>query len=116
MDKVVLRKNGGFYSVYGNDCYILNYLFGYKIIDDRVGFPISAYEKVLKALEDNHINYEVGIENYNCKKKNNYNKILDLGIKRCKLKYRIDKIIEKLNLLTEKQIEEILNYIEKYER
>ena len=29
--KVVLRKNGGFYSVYGDDAYILYYLLNYKI-------------------------------------------------------------------------------------
>lgn len=34
MGSVVVRKNGGFYSIYGNDCYVLYYLFNYRIIDD----------------------------------------------------------------------------------
>ena len=62
MKKISLRKNGGFYCAYGNDCYILNYLFDYKITDDRVGFPTSAYEKVVKILEQNNINYESSTE------------------------------------------------------
>ena len=43
---VEIFKYGGFYSVYNNDTYIFYYLFGYKIIDNRVGFPLSAYDKV----------------------------------------------------------------------
>ena len=47
MKEVVLRKSGGFYHVNSDDCYILYYLFNYKIVSDRVGFPISAYNKVI---------------------------------------------------------------------
>lgn len=115
IDKVDLRKNGGFYCVYGQDCYILNYLFDYKIRDDRVGFPISAYEKVVKTLKDNKISYESTNESYICNTCNKYKKFLDLGKKKCNLKYRMDKIIEKLNTFDEKQLNEILNIIEKYE-
>ena len=57
--KVILRKNGGFYSAYGDDAYILYYLLNYKIIGDKVGFPKSAFNKVINLLEDNHISYEV---------------------------------------------------------
>lgn len=116
MKKIALRKNGGFYCAYGNDCYILNYLFDYKITDDRVGFPTSAYEKVVKILEQNNINYESSTEIYDCKKKNNYNKFFELGKRKYKLRYRIEKIIEKMNSLNEKEIDEILDFIEKYER
>ena len=53
MNKSVdLLKNGGFYSVFGDSCYIMLYLFGYKIIDNRVGFPLSAYDKVINKLEE----------------------------------------------------------------
>ena len=31
MSVVKLRKSGTFYSVFDNDCYVLYYLFGYKI-------------------------------------------------------------------------------------
>ena len=66
---VVFRKNGGFYSVYGDDCYILYYLFKYRIIDDRVGFPISAYNKVVNVLNENLINHQYNDDVVNYKKK-----------------------------------------------
>lgn len=111
---VVIRKNGGFYSVYGKDCYILYYLFNYKIIDDRVGFPISSYNKVINSLNDNHISYSVTINNIevNYKKKNNYDKFYELGKKKYDLNYRITTILEKINSLNEKEIDELLNLIE----
>lgn len=110
---VVLRKNGGFYSVYGNDCYIFYYLFGYKIVDDRVGFPVSAYNKVINTLEENFISYEVVNGNLaNYKKRNNYEKFVKLGKKKHSLDFRIKEIISKLDKLQEKDIDKILDYIE----
>ena len=38
---IVFRKIGGFYHVFDGDSYILNYLFNYKIVGNRVGFPIN---------------------------------------------------------------------------
>lgn len=35
-----IRKNGLFYEVFNEDAKILHYLFGYKIKDNRVSFPI----------------------------------------------------------------------------
>lgn len=117
MNELILRKNGGFYSVYGDDCYILFYLLGYKIVGDRVGFPISAYNKVVNTLEDNKISYTDKYNNKSndYKRKNNYNKLLDLGKRKYSLNYRIDNIIEKMNLLNEEDIDNILSYIESYE-
>lgn len=83
--KVVLRKNGGFYSVYGDDAFILYYLLNYKIIGDKVGFPNSALNKVVNLLEDNHISYEVDGNIYDFKNRNKYKKILDLGRRKCSL-------------------------------
>lgn len=114
MGSVVVRKNGGFYSIYGNDCYVLYYLFNYRIIDDKVGFPLNSYNKVINALDDNCINYVVTNTNVlkNYKRKNNYDKFVDLGKKKYNLNYRIDSIIKKLNNLTEKDVDEILSLIE----
>lgn len=49
---VVFRKVGGFYHVFDGDSYILNYLFNYKIVGNRVGFPINSINKVINILED----------------------------------------------------------------
>lgn len=118
MSEIVIRRSGGFYSVYGDDCYILFYLLGYKIVGDRVGFPISAYNKVVNTLEDNKISYTDKYNNKSndYKRKNNYNKLLDLGKRKYSLNYRMDNIIEKMNLLNEEDIDNILSYIESYER
>ena len=50
-NNVEIFKNGGFYSVYNNDTYIFYYLFVYKIIDNLVGFSLSAYDKIINKLE-----------------------------------------------------------------
>lgn len=110
--KVVLRKNGGFYCVYGDDTYILNYLFNYKIKDDKVGFPISAIDKVINVLEEKNINYELNNNLIDFKNKNNYKKYYKLGKKKCNIEYRINEIMNKLNSLDEKDIDKILKYIE----
>ncbi len=117
MSEVILRKNGGFYSVNGDDCYIFYYLFNYKIVSDRVGFPLSAYNKVVNTLEDNKISYTDKYNNKSSdyKRKNNYNKLLDLGKRKYSLNYRIEKIMEKMSTLGEKDIDNILDYIESYE-
>ena len=110
--KVILRKNGGFYCVYGDDSFILYYLLNYKIVGDKVGFPSSAVNKVINLLEDNHISYEVDGNVYDFKTRNKYKKILDLGKRKCSLDYRVNDIISKLEKLDEKDIDKILDYIE----
>ena len=108
MSSIKFRKNGGFYSVYGDDTYILYYLFNYRIIDDRVGFPISAYNKVDNVLDSKCINYD----NVSFKKRNKYNKYVELGKKKHSIDYRVKSILDKINSLSEDKIDDILDYIE----
>jgi len=115
MSSVILRKNGGFYAVYDDDTYILNYLFNYKIKDNKVGFPVSALNKVINVLENNLINYRVIDGNeVDYKKRNNYEKFVKLGKKKYSLTFRINEIIVKLDTLNEKDIDKILEYIENF--
>ena len=60
---------------------------GYKIIDNRVGFPLSAYDKVINKLEELKIDYENKSLDVckKFKKLNKYNYFLEKG----KSKYRI---------------------------
>ena len=48
---MVLMKIGIFYECYGEDVYVLNNLFSYKIKDingiKRVGFPINNYDRFI---------------------------------------------------------------------
>ena len=114
MSSIVLRKSGGFYVVFGDDSIIFYYLFKYKIVGDKVGFPIKSIDKVLNKLSECKINYKIinSDVNVNFKLKNNYNKYLDLGKKKYSLDYRINSIINKLELLNEKDIDKIIMFIE----
>lgn len=60
---ILIFKVGNFYTVYENDCTIINLLTGYKINvineSQRLGFPISSFEKTLKKIEYQKINYLV---------------------------------------------------------
>ena len=112
MNKVLIRKSGGFYAVY-DDVYILNYFFGYKIKEDRVGFPINSINKVINVLEDNHISYEIKNEVYvDFNNRNNYKKFIDIGKKKYNLRYRVESIINNIDKLEEDKIDSILDYIE----
>ena len=110
---IVLRKVGGFYHVFDEDSYILNYLFNYKIVGNRVGFPISAINKVINVLEEKKINYELDGKKINFKKKNNYAKFLEKGRVKYNFKMDIERIYDNLDKLNSKDLKEILNFIER---
>jgi len=113
MEKVLIRKSGGFYAVYDDDAYILNYFFGYKIKDDRLGFPINSINKVINVLEDNHISYEIRNEkSIDFNNRNNYKKFIDISKKKYNLRYRVEGIIDNIDKLVEDKIDKILDYIE----
>ena len=112
---VIIIKCGNFYEVYGEEAYILNNLFGYKIKNvsglTRVGFPIISYNKVTDKLKKFNINYVVVNDGTIRKKfnKNNYDKyISNLDIDK-----RINNIKDKLVLLKEKP--SIIKVLEKVE-
>ena len=54
---LTLRKVGGFYQAFDGDALIISYLFNYKVINYRCGFPISAIHKVVNVLEEKSISY-----------------------------------------------------------
>lgn len=56
---LVLRQIGKFYNALDDDCYILFYLFGYKISNYKSGFPVSALNKVKNELEEKKISFGV---------------------------------------------------------
>lgn len=114
---VILIKVGNFYETYGEDTYLMNNLFDYKIKEvggvRRVGFPLIAYNKVTDKLKCFKINYLI-VEGVNITKKkfnnNNYDKYV-----RCddSISVRIDRICEKLMVLKDtSKISIILEAIE----
>jgi len=58
-DSVVLIKSGNFYITYENDALIMNNIFNYQNINNKVGFPIRSVDKVMNSLNDKNINYVI---------------------------------------------------------
>ncbi len=63
-DYVVLVKSGNFYYSFGEDAFILQYVFNYQIRDDKVGFPLNAKAKVKSVLNRNNINLIEVVDDY----------------------------------------------------
>ena len=111
--QVTIRKHGGFYHVFDDDCYILYYLFDYKIINRRVGFPLSSLNKVINKLTDLSISYEVIEESKrDFKKLNKYNKYLKLGLSKYNKENKYLSIYSKLDSLSDADLDKILEYID----
>lgn len=45
-DYIILIKCGNFYNSYFDDAILLSCLCNYKIVNNKIGFPISALNKV----------------------------------------------------------------------
>ena len=116
---VELFKSGNFYNVFGDDAVIIHCLMNYKILSSKggVGFPESAYNKVINILDDEKISYIVYekdelVDSNDFKKLNCYKKVLNKGLKKIEIEERYKKIEEKLRLLNFDELENILKLIE----
>lgn len=112
---IILRKTGGFYQVFDDDAYIISYLFSYKVINNKCGFPLSALCKVVNTLEDKKINYIIKNEEEekkDYKRLNNYNKYLDKSIIKRDIDLRIDNILNKLREFDKDKLDDLLKLIE----
>ena len=114
---VVLMKIGIFYECYGENVYILNNLFSYKIKDingiKRVGFPTNSYDKVISKLKSFKINYVIIDGDDVIRKKfnfNNYDKYVPNDLS---LEDRINKIYDRLKVLKDNsKINDVLEKVE----
>ena len=116
MNAIKIRKNGTFYSIYDDDCYILYYLLNYQIKNNKVGFPKSALNKVISILEENKINYvilggESGEEEANFRNLNKYNKILQLGREKYEKDINYRNLVEKVKKVSPEKLDRILETI-----
>ena len=79
-DHVIIIKLGNFYYTFLDDTYILNYLFGYQIRENKIGLPLTAKAKVKSVLNRNNINLIEVIDDYayilESKNKNAYQETL----------------------------------------
>lgn len=114
---IVLMKVGIFYEAYGEDVYILNNLFSYKIKEingvKRVGFPICSYDKVISKLKCFKINFVIIEDDEVIRKKfnfNNYDKYVPNDLN---LEDRINKIYDRLRILKDNsKINDVLDRLE----
>ena len=113
---IIIRKSGGFYQVFDNDALIISYLFDYKIINHKCGFPLVAINKVINTLEEKKINFIIKGEEEklkNFKNKNTYLKYLEKARVKDNINNRIKSILDKINDLDVKKMNEVLSVIEK---
>ena len=79
-EHVVIIKSGNFYYTVLDDTYIFNYLFGYQIRENKIGFPLSAKAKVKSVLNRNNVNLIEVIDDYayvlESKNENAYSNVL----------------------------------------
>lgn len=115
---VVLMKVGIFYEAYGEDVYILNNLFNYKIKEvngvKRVGFPMCSYDRVISKFKSFKINYVIIDDDEVIRKKfnfNNYDRYVPLDLS---LEDRINKVYDRLRVLKDNaKIIDVLDKVEK---
>lgn len=105
-DFLVVIKNGKFYYVYGEDTYIIYYIFNYKIKDNILCFPDTNINKVTKKLKEYNIGYII-IDNNIIKEYGDsiyYFKYIQLG----KEKYIKDNLIKEISIkLNNRSINEL---------
>ena len=115
---ILYKNHGKFYQCSDMDAYIMNLLFGYKVLKDGLcGFPDNSLAKVLNTLEDVKISYQIIevdknpiIKDFN--KLNNYPKYLDLALKNLDKRKRLDYLIDNLNKCSNEKLEQIIGLIE----
>ena len=112
---VTLNKSGNFYNCFGRDAMILHYLFHYKIVNNKTGFPISSLDKVKNALNEYNINYIINgdetIEK-DFESLNKYDEYVLYAESKVNIDKRIDLILSKINDLEVKDINKLLDFIE----
>lgn len=116
---IELRKSGKFYNCFGDDAIIIHYLTGYKIVKEKggVGFPESAFNKVINALEDAEVSYKVYekdnvLAEKDFKKINSYKKLLKKGTNELSVEERYNKIESIIRSLSEDKLDYVLEVIE----
>ena len=114
---IKIYRKGGFYHSYDDDGIIISYLCDYKIINNRVGFPLNSINKVVNILIDNKIDYIIYnkdnvIDKY-ISNDNRYYNILIKAKSNIDINNRINNIVFNLKKLDNNKLNIILEYIER---
>ena len=111
---ITLNKTGKFYNAYGDDAKILHYLFNYKVINNRIGFPIDSINKVKDKLNELNISYLINSDEKiekDYEKFNKYDEYNLLANSKVNIDKKIDDLIIKINDLSYKEIDELIEFI-----
>ena len=80
---VKVYRHGKFYNVYGDDAKVVSVLTGYRIINNRLGFPISMINKVIGLLDNKKISYIIFDKDNVIRKYKGINKIYKCILDKC---------------------------------
>ena len=114
-----IKKIGGFYQCFDEDAYLLFYLFGYKVNNDRAGFPLNSITKITNTLDNKKINYIV-MNNSNdknivdFKRKNTYYHYVEVSKEAYELEVKKISIEEKIKTMPFNKIEKLYKVIEDF--
>lgn len=112
---VIYKNRGKFYNSKGVDAFILNILFGYKVLNGKCGFPDNIIEKILNKLETEKISYQIiYCDRDMISKKYKFNKYLKFyneAIKKMNITEKICLLENKINEASLEDLESLLNII-----
>ncbi len=115
---VILYKSGKFYNAFGDHGLIIHHLLGYKFVEYKqsVGFPESAYNKVISALQKEKITYRVYDKDRLVEEKKgigkNYGNNLKEALKKFDMEKRLNRIKTRINDFSTDDLEKIIEGIE----
>ena len=107
------RNDGKFVVCYNESAYLLHNIFDYKLVregkKDKLGFPWTVLDNVIKKLTELKINYQIyykkELESFkDFANVNNYEKYLEDGLLRLEIDKKIDLIQYKLKRMSLKDI------------
>lgn len=108
-------KNGFFYECFDDDAIIMELLFGYKNEGNKIGFPEKSKNKVINVLKEKKINYFFNEEEKeDFKNLNKYEKYLYKAKNILEAEYKLDEIKEKMQKMSNKELDNFIMYIEDY--
>ncbi len=104
---IVIIKSGNFYYTFLEDTYIFNYLFGYQIRENKIGFPLNAKAKVKSILNRNNINLIEVIDDFayvlESKNNNAYEEILKMAKSQILITNMLNNLMNAIEIKVKKE-------------
>ena len=113
---IIYKNHGKFYQLKNIDAYIMNIIFNYKVINNKCGFPDTAFDKIIAKLNELKINYEIVYDDEdpiikNFHTKNNYENYKIKAVKNISIESQIKLLEAKIKNASEDDLKIILELI-----